>query len=42
MAYVPLTPLGAEPELTDSAAAIQATVRRFASEVLRPLGRPRR
>jgi len=39
MAYVPLTPLGAEPELTDSAAAIQATVRRFASEGLRPLGR---
>ena len=39
MAYVPLTPLGAEPDFSDTAAAIQATARRFASEVLRPLGR---
>lgn len=39
MAYVPLTPLGAEPDFSDTAAAIQATGRRFASEVLRPLGR---
>ncbi len=39
MAYVPLTPLGAEPDFSDSTAAIQATVRRFASEVLRPVGR---
>lgn len=39
MAHVPMTPLGAEPEFTDTAAAIQATVRRFAQEVLRPVGR---
>ncbi|HEY9209010.1 MAG TPA: acyl-CoA dehydrogenase [Acidovorax sp.] len=39
MAYVPLTPLGAEPDFSDTAAAIQATVRRFAREVLRPVGR---
>lgn len=39
MAYVPMTPLGAEPEFSDTALAIQATVRRFAGEVLRPLGR---
>jgi len=39
MAYVPLTPLGAEPDFSDTAAAIQATVRRFAKEVLRPVGR---
>jgi alkylation response protein AidB-like acyl-CoA dehydrogenase len=39
MAYVPLTPLGAEPDFSDTAAAVQATVRRFAREVLRPVGR---
>ncbi|GAB2528022.1 acyl-CoA dehydrogenase family protein [Simplicispira piscis] len=39
MAYVPLTPLGAEPDFSDTAAAVQATVRRFATEVLRPVGR---
>ena len=39
MAYVPLTPLGAEPDFSDTAAAVQATVRRFAKEVLRPAGR---
>ncbi len=39
MAYVPLTPLGAEPDFSDTAAAIQATVRRFATEVPRPGGR---
>ncbi|MBN9368213.1 MAG: acyl-CoA dehydrogenase family protein [Comamonadaceae bacterium] len=39
MAYVPLTPLGAEPDFSDTAAAVQATVRRFAKEVLRPVGR---
>lgn len=37
--YVALTPLGAEPDLTDIAAAVQATARRFAQEVLRPVGR---
>lgn len=37
--YVPLTPLGAEPDFTDMAAAVQATARRFAQEVLRPVGR---
>ncbi len=39
MAYVPLTPLGAEPDFSDTAAAVQATARRFALEVLRPVGR---
>lgn len=39
MAYVPLTPLGAEPDFSDTAAAVQATARRFAREVLRPVGR---
>lgn len=39
MAYVPLTPLGAEPDFSDTAAAVQATARRFATEVLRPVGR---
>ena len=38
-AYVALTPLGAEPEFNDMAAAVQATARRFAQEVLRPVGR---
>lgn len=33
-----LTPLGAEPELTETAAAVQATARRFATDVLRPVG----
>lgn len=37
--HVPLTPLGAEPELCDMAAAVQSTVRRFAHDVLRPVGR---
>lgn len=37
--HVPLTPLGAEPAFADMAAAVQATVRRFAQEVLRPVGR---
>jgi len=38
-AYVPLTPLGAEPEFNDMAAAVQATARRFAQEVMRPVGK---
>lgn len=37
--HVPLTPLGAEPDFADHAAAVQATVRRFAQQVLRPVGR---
>ncbi|MGO9172059.1 MAG: acyl-CoA dehydrogenase family protein [Rhodomicrobium sp.] len=37
-ASVPLTPLGAEPEFTGTAAEVQATVRRFAQNVLRPVG----
>ncbi|MCA0324282.1 MAG: acyl-CoA dehydrogenase family protein [Proteobacteria bacterium] len=37
--YVPLTPLGAEPEFSDTAAAVQATARRFAQDVMRPIGR---
>ena len=38
LASVQLTPLGAEPEFTDTAAAVQATARRFAIDVLRPVG----
>lgn len=37
--YVPLTPLGAEPDFSDMAAAVQATARRFAQDILRPVGR---
>lgn len=39
ISHVPLTPLGAEPDFTDMAAAVQATARRFALEVLRPVGK---
>jgi len=37
-ATVPLTPLGAEPELADTAAAVQETARRYAKDVMRPVG----
>ncbi|MBV8106934.1 MAG: acyl-CoA dehydrogenase [Hyphomicrobiales bacterium] len=37
-ATVPLTPLGAEPELADTAAAVQETARRYAQDVMRPVG----
>lgn len=36
--HVPLTLLGAEPELTDTYAYVQTTARRFAENVLRPIG----
>lgn len=39
ISHVPLTPLGAEPDFSDMAAAVQATARRFALEVLRPVGK---
>lgn len=41
ISHVPLTPLGAEPDFSDMAAAVQATARRFTNKKSPPKSSPR-